>query len=127
MYGLGEVQLEAGLLAPPQVLLHAVARQRDAAQVVAVPEGVHELRAGTVGQANVADHQIKRALLLLRDLEGVGDGDGDEDVEAELLAEEAGHDHEGALVVLDEQHLERLGQRRYHPREPRRRRRRQWR
>jgi hypothetical protein len=38
------------------------------AQVVAVPEGVHELRAGAVGQANVADHQIKRALLLLRDL-----------------------------------------------------------
>jgi hypothetical protein len=37
-----------------------------------------------------------------RHLESTGNRDGDDNVEAEFLRQEAGHDREGALVVLHE-------------------------
>ena len=69
---LGQVGGEAGLAAPADVLLHAVAGQGDRRDVAAAGDDpAHQVQAAAVGQADVADDQVEVAGL--ERLEGRGD------------------------------------------------------
>src|ERR1043166_5375543 len=96
------MRVKTRFFAAADVFFHAEAAEGDAFDGAAGEELLHQLEAGAVGEADVADEQVEAALLLIGGGECGAATVGGADLVAEAL-KEALHGAVGVDVIVDEQ------------------------